>query len=107
MRFFNICYECNDARDDHSKLLKQQNATDGVFPHWFRADDNDNFDGDDFDDGGDVAVHEWTLQKLNLKSYHLHSGMQLFKKSVNRLWLKGIKHLLHIQKEKWQRPKSK
>jgi hypothetical protein len=33
MRFFNIYYECNDARDDYSKLLKQQNATDGVFPH--------------------------------------------------------------------------
>jgi hypothetical protein len=39
MRFFNIHYECNDARDDYSKLLKQQNATGGVFPHWFRADD--------------------------------------------------------------------
>jgi hypothetical protein len=59
MKFFNIHYECNDARDDYSKLLKQQNATDGVFPHWFRADDNDdNFDGDNFDDGGDFTVHE-------------------------------------------------
>jgi hypothetical protein len=43
-------YKCNDARDDYSKLLKQRNATDGIFPHWFRADDNENFDGDDFDD---------------------------------------------------------
>src|ERR1700721_3972224 len=58
MRFFNIHYECNDARDDYSKLLKQRNATDGVFPHWFRADDNDNFDGEDYDDGGAFAVHE-------------------------------------------------
>src|SRR6202167_2752778 len=58
MRFFNIRYECNDARDDYSKLLKQQNATDGVFPHWFRADDNDNFDGDNYDDGDDFAAHE-------------------------------------------------
>ena len=58
MRFFNIRYECNDARDDYSKLLKQQNATGGVFPHWFRADDNDNLDGDDFDNGGDFTVHE-------------------------------------------------
>src|ERR1700734_3595959 len=57
MRFFKICYECNDARDDYSKLLKQQNATDGVFPHWFRADDNDNFDGDNYDDS-DIMVHE-------------------------------------------------
>src|SRR6202453_3190939 len=58
MRLFNICYECNDARDDYSKLLKQQNATDGVFPHWFRVDENDNFDGEDYDDGGDFTVHE-------------------------------------------------
>jgi len=43
MKFFNICYECNDARDDYSKLLKQKNATDGVFPYWFGADD-DEFD---------------------------------------------------------------
>jgi hypothetical protein len=27
MKFFNICYEWNDARDDYSKLLNQQNAT--------------------------------------------------------------------------------
>ena len=53
MKFFNICYECNNARDDYSKLLKQNNATDGVFPHWFRADDNDNFD-----DGSDFIVHK-------------------------------------------------
>ena len=58
MRFFNICYECNDARDDYSKLLKQQNATDGVFPHWFKVDDNNDFDGDNYDDGDDFAAHE-------------------------------------------------
>jgi len=29
------------------------------FPHWFRADDSDNFDGDSYDDdGGDFIVHE-------------------------------------------------
>src|ERR1700676_3518931 len=58
MRLFNICYECDDASDDYSKLLKQQNTTDGVFPHWFRADDNNNFDGDNDEDGGDFTVHE-------------------------------------------------
>ena len=58
MRFFNIHYECNDARDDYSKLLKQKNATDGVFPHWFGADDNDNFDGDNNDGGSDFTVNE-------------------------------------------------
>src|SRR3984885_8078821 len=58
MKFFNIRYECNDARDDYSKLLKQKNATDGVFPHWFKGDDNYNFDGDNYDDGSDLKVHE-------------------------------------------------
>src|ERR1700737_3664364 len=38
--------------------------------------------------------HQWNLQKLNLKSYHLHHGMQLFRKSANRSWLKEIKHFL-------------
>src|SRR6202451_2226064 len=58
MRFFNICYECNDARDDYSKLLKQQNTTDGVFPHCFKVDDNNDFDGDNYDYGDDFAAHE-------------------------------------------------
>ena len=58
MKFFNIHYECNDARDDYSKLLKQKNATDGVFPCWFGSDDNDNFDSDNYDDGGDFIVQE-------------------------------------------------
>ena len=56
MKFFNIRYECNDARDDYSKLLKQKNTTDGIFPHWFSSDDNDHFDDDD--DGADFMVHE-------------------------------------------------
>ena len=43
IKFFNIFYECNDARDDYSKLLKQKIATDDVFPHWFGSDDNDDF----------------------------------------------------------------
>src|SRR5258705_1479644 len=58
MKFFNIRYECNDARDDYSKLLKQKNATDGVFPDWFGSDDNNNFDDDSYNDGDDFTVHE-------------------------------------------------
>jgi hypothetical protein len=57
MKFFNIRYECNDARDDYSKLLKQKNETGGVFPCWFNSDDNVHFDNDD-DDGADFMVHE-------------------------------------------------
>ena len=55
MKFFNICYECIDARDDYSKLLKQKNASSGVFTHWFGSDDNDHLDDDNYDDG---IVHE-------------------------------------------------
>jgi PIF1-like helicase len=58
MKFFNICYECNDARDDYSKLLKQKNTTDGVFPHWFSSDGNDGFDDDNYNNDGDFIVHE-------------------------------------------------
>src|SRR5882762_10850686 len=59
MKFFNMCYECNDARDDYFKLLKEKNATGGVFPHWFNSDNNDHFDDDDDDDdGADFMVHE-------------------------------------------------
>ena len=57
MKFFNIRYECNDARDDYSKLLKQKNETGGVFPRWFNSDDNVHFDNDN-DDGADFMVHE-------------------------------------------------
>lgn len=49
--------ECNDVRDDYSKLLKLKNATGGVFPRWFSSDNNDNFD-DDYHDGADFIVHE-------------------------------------------------
>src|SRR5882672_4762702 len=48
----------NIARNDYSKLLKQKNATDGVFPHWFRSDDGDNFNDDDYNDDGDLTAHE-------------------------------------------------
>src|SRR5882762_7938415 len=58
MKFFNIRYECNDARDDYSKLLKQKNATGGIFPHWFRSNDNNNFGDDDDYDGADCTVHK-------------------------------------------------
>jgi hypothetical protein len=55
MKFFNIHYECNDARDDYHNLL---NANGGVFPHWFSSDNNDRFDDDNYDDGADSTVHE-------------------------------------------------
>ena len=58
MKFFNIRYECNDARDDYSALLKQKNATDGVFPHWFASDNGGNNVDDNYDDEADFTSHE-------------------------------------------------
>jgi len=58
IKFFNICYECHDARDDYSALLKQKNITDGVFPHWFSSDHDENIVGDNYDDEADFTSHE-------------------------------------------------
>ena len=49
---------CNDARNDYSELLKQKNAADSVFTHWFRADNFDNFDSDNNDGGSGLTVHK-------------------------------------------------
>jgi hypothetical protein len=46
MKFFNIRYECNDARDDFSKQLKEGIQNGGVFPQWFSADMMDELDKD-------------------------------------------------------------
>src|SRR5258705_10469363 len=74
MKFFNIRYECNDARDDYSKLLKQKNATDGVFPDWFGSDDNDNFDDDSYNDGSDFAVHKEHLGEWAIASHGMYES---------------------------------
>jgi len=58
MKFFNIRYECNDARDDLFCTLKQRNVTDGVFPHWFTSDNGENLVDDNYDDEADFASHE-------------------------------------------------
>jgi len=58
MKFFNIRYECNDARDDYSKLLKQKNAMMVSFLTGLELMDNDNFDGDNNDGGSDFTVYE-------------------------------------------------
>src|SRR5882762_5507065 len=42
-----------------------------------------------------MVIHIWTLLKSILKNYHLHGGMLLFKKNVNRSWLREIKLFLH------------
>lgn len=44
MQNFNIRYECNDARDDYSTLLKRSNTSEGVFPQWMTVDILQNLD---------------------------------------------------------------
>ena len=60
MQYFNIRYECNDARDDYSAQLKNGNAVDGAFPKWMSSevlndlDDTDPYcEGANFGDGDD------------------------------------------------------
>ena len=56
MKFFNIRYECNDARDDHYKLLKQGEISGGTFPQWMTADTMHAIDNIDLhDQSGDFA----------------------------------------------------
>jgi hypothetical protein len=53
MKYFNIHYECNDARDDYSKLLKDNKESGGVYPHWFTSANDEEFDEDLNDDQDD------------------------------------------------------
>ena len=53
MKYFNIRYECNDARDDYSKLLKEEKKSGGIYPHWFNSANDGDFDEDLNDDQGD------------------------------------------------------
>jgi hypothetical protein len=54
MRYFNIRYECNDARDDYSTHLKIGETKDGIFPSWMSSDTLDNLDDEDpYGQGGD------------------------------------------------------
>ena len=55
MRNFNIRYECNDARDDYSAQLKQQNGSCQISASWLTSDLIDNNDNIDFID--DYAEH--------------------------------------------------
>jgi hypothetical protein len=53
MKYFNIHYECNDARDHYSKLLKDKKKSGGVYPHWFTSANDEEFDEDLNDDEDD------------------------------------------------------
>src|SRR5271154_2595306 len=61
MDYFNIRYECNDARDDYATQLKQNNAT-GLFSKWIstnEANDLNDYDSEDdfdiFDDDNNIT----------------------------------------------------
>ena len=55
MRNFNIRYECNDARDDYSAQLKQQNGCSHISASWLTSDLIDI--NDDLDSIEDYAEH--------------------------------------------------
>jgi len=54
-----------------------------------------------------VVHHHSILKGLSQKSYHLHSGMPLFKNSVNMSYLKEIKLFLHSLVRGLERTQSK
>jgi hypothetical protein len=61
MKLFNIRYECYDARDDYSKLLKKGKQAGGVFPQWFShdmMDDMDNISNYDQDENCETFDNE-------------------------------------------------
>ena len=60
MKNFNIRYECNDARDDYSAQLKQQNSSSQMSASWLTSDLIDNNEDIDFidDDNANVSHND-------------------------------------------------
>ena len=68
MKYFNIRYECNDARDDYSAQLKQGNAS-GAFP-WMTQETMDDLDDIDPDDqGGDFGDEDYDDEDYGINKY--------------------------------------
>jgi hypothetical protein len=51
LKYFNIRYECNNARDDYSAQLKKGDASGGIFP-WISSETLDDLDDIDSNDQG-------------------------------------------------------
>ena len=59
LQYFNIRYECNDARDDYSTQLKKGDVLDGAFPQWMSSEAlNDLDDMDPYDQGADFGDND-------------------------------------------------
>ena len=59
LQYFNIRYECNDARDDYSTQLKKGDVLDGAFPQWMSSEAlNDLNDMDPYDQGADFGDND-------------------------------------------------
>jgi hypothetical protein len=54
MKYFNIKYECNDARDDYSSLDKKQQKAMPPFSKYM-VDEHDDFGAKDYEDYGEDA----------------------------------------------------
>lgn len=56
MKFFNIQYECNDARDGFSKQIQKGIQSNAIFPQWFSSDMMDELNNDlDYDEDTDFV----------------------------------------------------
>jgi hypothetical protein len=55
MKYFNIKYECNDARDDYSSLDTKAQKEMPPFSRYMVDNENDNFGGNNYEDYGEDA----------------------------------------------------
>ena len=94
MQYFNIRYECNDARDDYSAQLKKGDVSGGTFP-WLSPDTVDDLDdinaydqGDDF--GEDQNDEEYDTSKyagLSKTGKSNQDEMETTKIAIYRSWM--------------------
>ena len=69
MQYFNIRYECNDARDDYSAQLKKGDASGGLFP-WLSPDTVDDLDDiNAYDQGGDFGDENHSEEECGTSKY--------------------------------------
>jgi len=73
MQYFNIRYECNDARDDYSTQLKKGGSLNGAFSQWMTSEALDNLDDTDpYCEGADFGDNDGDDEQ---HSTHKYSGL--------------------------------
>jgi hypothetical protein len=58
MKYFNLRYECNDARDDFCAQLKKGNSSGGVFNQWMTSENIADLDSYEFHEGANFEQED-------------------------------------------------